>query len=135
MIGEGKSDLHADNKLKGILADLVRKHFSPEFVNRIDDTVVFHQLYLKHIRGIAEIQIGLLSKRLAERELSIELSSEAMGLIVDIGYDSAFGARPLKRAIQKNIENPLAEGILNGDYPAGSNVLVSVNSSGELSFN
>ena len=135
LIGEGKSDLHADNKLKGILADLVRKHFSPEFVNRIDDTVIFHPLYLKHIRGIAEIQIDLLNKRLGERELSIELSPEAMGRIVDIGYDSAFGARPLKRAIQKSIENPLAEGILNGDYPAGSKVLVSVNSSGELSFN
>ena len=97
--------------------------------------MIFHPLYLKHIRGIAEIQIGLLNKRLGERELSIELSPEAMGRIVDIGYDSAFGARPLKRAIQKSIENPLAEGILNGDYPAGSKVLVSVNSSGELSFN
>jgi len=114
--------------------DTVVKHFSPEFVNRIDETVVFHPLQKEQIREIAEIQIELLNKRLLHSELSLQVSDAVLDHIAKIGYDPVYGARPLKRAIQNLIENPLAQEVLKGSYLAGDRIVVELNDSAELEF-
>lgn len=104
---------------RAAVMDAVSKHFRPEFINRIDEVVVFEPLAREQIAGIAEIQLQRLRKRLAERELNLELSSEAMDKLIAVGYDPVYGARPLKRAIQRWIENPLAQLILAGRFAPG----------------
>ena len=116
-----------------VLQDVV-KHFSPEFVNRIDETVVFQPLQSCQIRAIAEIQIELLNDRLRERDLVLEVSSAALDKLAEAGYDPVYGARPLKRAIQNHIENPLAQEVLKGSFAPGSVILVDANPAGGLSF-
>ncbi|MDB5984113.1 MAG: protein disaggregation chaperone, partial [Pseudomonas sp.] len=106
--------------------DAVSSHFRPEFVNRIDEVVIFEPLARDQIAGIAEIQLGRLRGRLAERELKLELSSEALDKLIAVGYDPVYGARPLKRAIQRWIENPLAQLILSGQFLPGATVTGSV---------
>jgi len=113
-------------KMKAAVMDVVGRYFRPEFINRIDDTVVFHPLGSGQIRGIATIQLGLLRRRLAERELGLEVSDAAMDFIAKAGFDPVFGARPLKRAIQHQIENPLAQEILAGSFVAGDTIRVDV---------
>ena len=113
---------------------IVGTHFRPEFINRIDEAVVFHPLQKEQIRGIAEIQLQLLHQRLRERELSLELTDAAISKLVDVGYDPVFGARPLKRAIQQWIENPLAQDILSGKFVAGQVIKGDVQD-GQLCFN
>ena len=135
LISEEISEFNSDEKLKNTLLEIVKKHFSPEFVNRIDETVIFHPLYRRHIRSIAEIQIDRLNSRLADSRLSVELSSEAIDRLADSGFDPVFGARPLKRAIQNFLENPLAEGILDGRYTAENKISVDVDGEGRLVFN
>ncbi|WP_062266615.1 ATP-dependent chaperone ClpB [Endozoicomonas arenosclerae] len=105
--------------MKSTLMDVVGAHFRPEFVNRVDELVVFHPLTEKQIEGIASIQLSRLNKRLAENSLSLEVSDEAMKKLAEVGFDPVYGARPLKRAIQRSIENPLAEAILSGKYSPG----------------
>lgn len=107
------------NKIKSAVMEVVGQHFRPEFINRVDESVVFKPLTQEMIAKITMIQIDRLAKRLAEKELSLNLSEEAMQLISDVGYDPVFGARPLKRAIQQYIENPLASDLLSGKYQAG----------------
>lgn len=107
---------------------VVGSHFRPEFINRIDEAVVFHPLEKQQIRGIAEIQLQLLHQRLRERDLSLELTDAAISKLVDVGYDPVFGARPLKRAIQQWIENPLAQDILSGKFVAGQTIKADVES-------
>ena len=102
--------------------EVVGMHFRPEFINRIDEAVVFHPLGKEQIRSIAEIQLAGLRRRLAERELGLEISDEVMTQLVDAGFDPVYGARPLKRAIQKLLENPLAQGILAGRFAPGDTV-------------
>ena len=104
--------------------EVVAEHFRPEFINRIDETVVFHSLGKEHMAGIAKIQLGRLEKRLAERDLKLDISPAALDQLVEVGYDPAFGARPLKRAIQTYLENPLAQRILAGDFIPGSTIHV-----------
>ena len=99
--------------MKSAVMDVVEGHFRPEFINRIDEVVVFHPLGKGQIRGIAEIQLGLLRKRLQDRELSLVLSDEVMDKICEAGFDPVYGARPLKRAIQQLLENPLAQSVLS----------------------
>ena len=106
--------------------DAVSTHFRPEFVNRIDEVVIFEPLARDQIAGIAEIQLGRLRSRLAERDLSLELSQEALDKLIAVGYDPVYGARPLKRAIQRWIENPLAQLILSGQFLPGTTVVASV---------
>ncbi|MDG2395373.1 ATP-dependent chaperone ClpB [Candidatus Thioglobus sp.] len=106
------------------LTQLVGEHFRPEFVNRIDEIVTFNPLGKDQIKGIAKIQIGILSSRLADLNLKLELSNEAMSIIVDQGYDPIFGARPLKRTIQQLLENPLSQKILAGEFIPGSVIKV-----------
>ncbi|MDO9573602.1 MAG: ATP-dependent chaperone ClpB [Candidatus Contubernalis sp.] len=98
--------------------------FRPEFLNRVDDIVVFHPLNREHLVQIVEIQLERLSRRLKDQNIEIDLTSQAKVFLADTGYDPLFGARPLKRAIQKELENPLAKGILAGDYREGSRILV-----------
>ncbi|GGK01021.1 ATP-dependent chaperone ClpB [Pseudomonas matsuisoli] len=106
--------------------DAVSSHFRPEFVNRIDEVVVFEPLAREQIAGIAEIQLQRLRKRLAERDLGLELSADAIDKLVAVGYDPVYGARPLKRAIQRWIENPLAQQILAGEFEPGATVHAKV---------
>ncbi|MFC2278078.1 MAG: ATP-dependent chaperone ClpB [Cardiobacterium hominis] len=111
--------------MKLAVMEIVSAHFRPEFINRIDETVVFHALGKEHMQGIATIQLARLRKRLAERELGLEISPAALAQLVEVGYDPVFGARPLKRAIQTHLENPLAQRILAGDFLPGSTVHVN----------
>lgn len=108
------------NAMKDAVMEVVGQHFRPEFINRIDEVVVFHPLGREQIRGIADIQLELLRKRLAERELSLELESGVMDKLASVGFDPVYGARPLKRAVQQLIENPLAQDILAGKFVPGS---------------
>ncbi|WP_312921459.1 ATP-dependent chaperone ClpB [Stutzerimonas nitrititolerans] len=107
---------------RAAVMDAVSSHFRPEFINRIDEVVVFDPLAKEQIAGIAQIQLERLRQRLAERELSLQLSDEAMDKLVAVGYDPVYGARPLKRAIQRWIENPLAQKILAGAFAPGARV-------------
>lgn len=111
---------------RAAVMDAVSTHFRPEFVNRIDEVVIFEPLARDQIAGIAEIQLGRLRSRLAERDLSLELSQEALDKLIAVGYDPVYGARPLKRAIQRWIENPLAQLILSGQFLPGATVVASV---------
>ncbi len=111
----------------------VKMHFRPEFVNRIDEIVVFHALDEKNIAAIAKIQIGYLEKRLAKLEMRLEISDAALAELAKAGFDPVFGARPLKRAIQERIENPLSRHILEGHFGAKDLIRVSVER-GQLSF-
>jgi ATP-dependent Clp protease ATP-binding subunit ClpB len=104
---------------KGV-TEALRSVFKPEFLNRIDETIIFHNLRADQIHDIVKIQLKHLNKRLADRKMSIELSDEALNLLAEKGYDPIYGARPLKRAIQHYIENPLAMEILNGNILDGS---------------
>ncbi|MCP8346640.1 ATP-dependent chaperone ClpB [Pseudomonas sp. FBF18] len=107
---------------RAAVMDAVGSHFRPEFVNRIDEVVVFEPLGRDQIAGITQIQLSRLRSRLAERELSLELSPEALDKLIAVGYDPVYGARPLKRAIQRWIENPLAQLILSGRFMPGSSI-------------
>ena len=110
--------------MKVAVMEVVATHFRPEFINRIDETVVFHALGKEHMQGIANIQLQRLRRRLAERDLGLDISPAALAQLVEVGYDPVFGARPLKRAIQTHLENPLAQRILAGDFVPGSTVHV-----------
>ena len=122
LIQEAPNDDYEAMKIK--VMEVVAAHFRPEFINRIDETVVFHSLGKEHMAGIAKIQLGRLEKRLAERDLKLDISPAALEQLVEVGYDPTFGARPLKRAIQTHLENPLAQRILAGDFLPGSTVHV-----------
>lgn len=111
---------------RAAVMDAVGSHFRPEFVNRIDEVVIFEPLARDQIAGITQIQLGRLRSRLTERELNLVLSDEAMDKLIAVGYDPVYGARPLKRAIQRWIENPLAQLILSGKFLPGSTVTGSV---------
>ena len=112
--------------MKSAVMDVVGSHFRPEFVNRIDDLVVFHALGREHIRKIVDIQLSYLQERLAERDIRIHLSDAARDKLADAGFDPVYGARPLKRAIQQQVENPLAQEILQGNFNPGDVIEVGV---------
>ena len=111
-------------KMKDAIHEIIGGHFRPEFVNRIDEIVVFHPLMKEQIKTIAKLQIQHLLGRLAEREINLEITDEAMDALAEAGYDPVFGARPLKRALQQKLENPLAQAILAGDYAQGDTIKV-----------
>jgi len=114
----------------------LRQHFKPEFLNRVDDVIVFKPLAMEQIEEIIEIQLRRLEQLLAERKLTIELTPEAKRFLAEEGFDPAFGARPLKRAIQRYVQNPLALGVLEGKFNEGDRVLVTraPGEGGELEF-
>ncbi|PIE41405.1 MAG: ATP-dependent chaperone ClpB [Gammaproteobacteria bacterium] len=119
--------------MKSAVMDVVGGHFRPEFINRIDEVVVFHPLGSSQIKGIAEIQLANLSRRLKEKDLALDLSEEALTKLVEVGFDPVYGARPLKRAIQRWIENPLAQEILSGRFLPGDTIKGEVKS-GDICF-
>jgi ATP-dependent Clp protease ATP-binding subunit ClpB len=112
--------------LRDVLQEELRNFLRPEFLNRIDDIIIFRPLSKKDLRGIVDIQLVRLEKLMVDRELKMALSEEAKGALVDLGYEPAFGARPLKRAILKKLQDPLAEEVLAGGYSPGSIVKVDV---------
>ena len=121
-------------EIKAAVMNSVNQHFRPEFVNRIDEIVVFHPLGQEQMAGIADIQLSRLRKRLQERDMDIVLSDEAMTQLVAVGYDPVYGARPLKRAIQQEIENPLSVKLLSGEFVAGDTIKVDVDAQDKLTF-
>jgi len=114
------------DEMKSAVMDVVGTHFRPEFINRVDDVVVFHPLSREHIRRIVDIQLGYLHDRLAERDMRIHLSEAARDRLAEAGFDPVYGARPLKRAIQQQVENPLAQEILQGKFRPGDIIEVGV---------
>jgi ATP-dependent Clp protease ATP-binding subunit ClpB len=110
--------------------DAVRAHFRPEFLNRLDEIIIFHRLTRENMDGIVKIQLWLLEQRLAQRNIKLDLDEAAMKWLADEGYDPVFGARPLKRVIQRSLQNPLAEMILSGDVLDGETVPVSAGPDG-----
>jgi ATP-dependent Clp protease ATP-binding subunit ClpB len=120
-------------RMRTAVMEIVQQSFRPEFINRIDDIVVFHPLGTEQIRKIVDIQLVYLRKRLQDRNLDIELEDNARDLLGEAGFDPVYGARPLKRAIQQQIENPLAQHILRGDFSPGDTIRVSVRD-GRLAF-
>lgn len=125
--GLGDSEEKADyEKMKSQVLDSLKATFRPEFLNRIDETIVFHRLEQSHIRSIVDLMLSDLHKRLDEQEMTMTVSDEAKDILVKEGYDPAYGARPLRRTIQRLIEDPLAEALLSGQYQAGDNIKVEV---------
>nr|MBC8523332.1 AAA family ATPase [PVC group bacterium] len=123
----------SEEKIKETVLGILRKAMRPELLNRIDETIVFHQLTRNNLGSIVEIQLAYLRTRLADRGISLSVSNEALNMICDEGFDPQFGARPLKRVIQHRLENPIANGILSGEYDAGDTVSVDC-TDGKLMF-
>ena len=119
--GADNDNVEAFNqRLNDMVMGIVAQHFRPEFINRIDDVVVFKPLSSDHIQRIAQLQLGLLNQRLAEQGLSLTLSDQAMQAVCEAGYDPVYGARPLKRALQRLVENPLAQALLGEGFESGA---------------
>ena len=130
---QNMADSTDQERLKSIVLGVVSQHFRPEFINRVDDMVVFHALARDHVRRIAELQFDILRSRLADQDIGIELSGAAVDALVEEGYDPVYGARPLKRVIQKRIENPLATSLLGGAFGPGQTLSVDC-VDGDFSF-
>ena len=128
MVGE------SHEAIRDAVMGVVGTHFRPEFINRIDDAVVFHALGRDHIRGILDVQLSYLRARLEDMEYAFELTDEVAEKLCEAGYDPVYGARPLKRAIQMHLENPLAEALLKGEFAPGATIKASLSSSGEITF-
>lgn len=120
--------------MKQAVMEEVGHHFRPEFINRVDESVVFHPLAQEQIKSIAKIQVQLLQKRMSDRKLTMELTDEAIDHLCEAGYDVVYGARPLKRTIQNQLENPLAQEILKGTFVSGDVISVQLEG-GQLTFN
>ncbi|MBW1926822.1 MAG: AAA family ATPase, partial [Deltaproteobacteria bacterium] len=116
------------------MMDALRLHFKPEFLNRVDDIIIFHALSEEHLQSIVDIQLSYLKNRLREHHYEIDVAKGAKAWIADVGYDPTYGARPLKRAIQRYIENPLALKILEGTFKEGDKILVDMDENGHISF-
>jgi len=119
-LGEGATD----DEVRTVVMNAVTQHFRPEFINRIDELVIFHSLQKAQIRGIADIQLDRLRSRLSDRDMGLTVDDTAFDLLIDAGFDPIYGARPLKRAIQQQVENSLAQKILSGEFQAGDNILI-----------
>lgn len=110
--------------MKERVANAMKENFKPEFLNRIDDTVIFNSLSKDNLRGIVDLEVRKLEKRLQERDISMVMTPAAMDTMADIGFDPVFGARPLKRAIQRELETAVAKGILRGDFADGDEITI-----------
>lgn len=128
-LGEGATD----DEVRAVVMSAVTQHFRPEFINRIDELVVFHSLQKAQIRGIADIQLARLRARLSERDMSLTVDDSAFDQLIEAGFDPLYGARPLKRAIQQQVENTLAQKILSGEFQAGDTIVVR-GENGHLNF-
>ncbi|MBE0465454.1 AAA family ATPase, partial [Halomonas colorata] len=135
MGGDVSADKDNDyENMKNMVMEVVGNHFRPELINRIDEVVVFHALGQEQIQAIAGIQLERLRARLAEHDLGLEVSDDAMAQLAVVGFDPVYGARPLKRAIQSRLENPLAQDLLAGKFSPGDTIRVSA-VEGKLAFN
>ncbi|KTD51146.1 ATP-dependent chaperone ClpB [Legionella quateirensis] len=121
------------DQIKSAVMEMVGQHFRPEFINRIDETVVFHSLLKEQIAKIAEIQIAYLHHRLKQQDINLEVTPEALAYLAEAGFDPVYGARPLKRTIQQKLENPLAQSLLNGTFRSGETIKVTYKD-GQLQF-
>ncbi len=128
-LGEGATD----DEVRAVVMGAVSQHFRPEFINRIDELVIFHSLKKAQIRGIADIQLARLRSRLNEKDMSLTVDDSAFDQLIDAGFDPVYGARPLKRAIQQQVENTLAQKILSGEFQAGDNIVIT-GENGHLEF-
>jgi ATP-dependent Clp protease ATP-binding subunit ClpB len=123
-IQELKAAGREDWEVEATVKDILKQFFRPEFLNRIDETIVFHPLGREQIAQIVEVQMTHLRKRLSDRRMSLHISEPAMKLLADDGYDPQFGARPLKRVIQQRLENPIARKILEGEFADGDAIQI-----------
>jgi ATP-dependent Clp protease ATP-binding subunit ClpB len=130
----GGADEDAYEAMKREVLEALRGHFRPEFLNRVDEIVVFHGLTREQLGAIVEIQLGRLRQRLAERKIALDLTPAARDHFANTGYDPVYGARPLKRLLQKEIETALARKILAGEVKDGSRIVVDVGPGGQLQF-
>jgi ATP-dependent Clp protease ATP-binding subunit ClpB len=130
---QGGPRIDDDERVRAKVTDALRQHFRPEFLNRVDEIIFFHALTRNDMHRIVDIQIAQLARRLGERKLQVELTRAAVDRLVDEGYDPAYGARPLKRTIQRRLLDPLAMRVLQGDFGEGDRVVVDV-SGAELQF-
>jgi len=128
MAGEERYD-----EMKTAVMEIVSQHFRPEFINRVDDIIVFHPLERDQIRRIAELQVQIIADRLEHDGLGLEMTPEAIDYLGNVGYDSVYGARPLKRAIRQHVQNPLARKLLSGAFKPGDTIEVGL-ADGELQF-
>lgn len=126
-------DVATDVEVRAVVMNAVTQHFRPEFINRIDELVIFHSLKKSQIRGIADIQLARLRERLSEKDMSLTIGDSAFDQLIDAGFDPVYGARPLKRAIQQQIENTLAQKILSGEFQAGDTIVIQ-GENGHLNF-
>ena len=126
-------DNASDEDVRAVVMEAVSQHFRPEFINRIDELVVFHSLKKSQIRGIADIQLDRLRERLSEKDMRLTVDDSAFDQLIDAGFDPIYGARPLKRAIQQRVENTLAQKILSGEFLPGDTILIK-GENGHLEF-
>jgi ATP-dependent Clp protease ATP-binding subunit ClpB len=133
----GERDIPSEDKkelIQRAVTDDVRKSFRPEFLNRLDEMVVFNLLDRRDIHAIIDIQLRRFQDRLAKREIFVELTAAAKDVLAEVGWDPQYGARPLKRAIQRYLEDPLAKHVLAGEYPPGTQLRVDRGADGQLTF-
>ena len=128
-----KKPADTTEKVMDKVNDALKQHFRPEFLNRVDDIVVFHPLGAGELRRIAGIQLGYLRRRLADRDMGLELSEAALDVVAEAGFDPVYGARPLKRTLQRRVLDPLAMLVLRGEFREGDHVLIDAGP-GELRF-
>ena len=129
------SDTGSYEKMKSKVNEELKRYFKPEFLNRIDETIVFHELTLDEVKEIVDLMLDRVHKQLKNSDLEIVLSDESKEYLATEGYNKEFGARPLRRSIQRLLEDPLSEELLKGKYKAGSTIIVSLNEKeGKLDF-
>ncbi|WP_017324209.1 ATP-dependent chaperone ClpB [Synechococcus sp. PCC 7336] len=121
-------------EMRALVMAAMREGFRPEFLNRIDDIIIFHSLTKDQLRDIVKLQVQRLAERLEERKIALKLTEEALDIVATAGYDPVYGARPLKRAIQRELENAIAKGILRGDFADGATIFVDGDNDGHLAF-
>ncbi len=126
-------EIDSPDRMRDAVDRELRKHFRPEFLNRLDENIIFHRLDKTHVRAIVDIQLARFEQRLTDRQLTLEVSDEAKDFLAEVGYEPTYGARPLKRAIQRHVENTLAQEILAGRYRPGDTIVVDV-ANGEIGF-
>jgi ATP-dependent Clp protease ATP-binding subunit ClpB len=113
-------------EMEALVNGALRSHFRPEFLNRLDETIIFHSLKQEELREIVDLQVQRLAKRLDDKKIALVLNADALDWIAAVGYDPVYGARPLKRAIQRELETPIAKSILAGTFSAGHTIAVDV---------
>jgi len=122
----GSSELGDQEIMRERVTNAMRNHFKPEFLNRIDEQIIFNSLNKANLRGIVKLECRRLENRLSERQIKLELSEESLDFLADVGFDPVYGARPLKRTIQRELETVIAQGILAGDFADGDTISVGV---------